>query len=226
MSTENQNQEQVGKQETEIPAKAKISNGTIINVVLFIGLIVLYVFNFVPTTSRQEATADEELAVIAERIADGSLNIGFVKSDSIMANYRLAVKMREDFESEQRRMDSDLQRRQRSFQTEAETFQRQVQTGAISMENAQRKEQELMQMRDDLIQLNETYTSSLMAKELEMNTELYGKITELLERYSKEAGYDYILGFSIGGGILYASNQHDITNIVLNVLNSEYDAGK
>jgi adenine deaminase len=85
----------------------------------------------------------------------------------------------------------------------------------FSMENAQRKEQELMQMRDDLMQLNDTYTSRLMTKELEMNTELYGKITELLDRYSKEAGYDYILGFSIGGGILYASAQHDITNIII-----------
>jgi outer membrane protein len=226
MSTENQNPEHSAENKAEIPAKSKLSNGTIINVVLFVGLIILYVVNFLPGSAQQEATQEEEIANLAERIADGALNIAFVKSDSLMANYELAKKMREDFEGEQRRMESDLQRRQRGFQSELETFQRQIQSGAISMENAQRKEQELMQMRDDLMQLNDTYTSRLMTKELEMNTELYGKITDLLDRYSKEAGYDYILGFSTGGGILYASSQHDITNIIIRKLNSEYDAGK
>jgi outer membrane protein len=226
MSTENQKPENSTENQADIPAKSKISNGTIINVVLFVGLIILFVVNFFPGSAQQEVAQEEEMAQLAERIADGTLNIAFVKSDSLMANYKLAIKMREDFEGEQRRMESDLQRRQRSFQTELETFQRQIQTGAVSMENAQRKEQELMQLRDDLMQLNDTYTNRLMTKEVEMNTELYGKITELLDRYSNEAGYDYILGFSSGGGILYASSQHDITDIVIRKLNSEYDAGK
>jgi outer membrane protein len=226
MSTENQKPENSVENQVEIPAKSKISNGAIINVVLFVGLIILYVVNFFPGLAQQETIQEEGIAHLAEQIADGTLSIAFVKSDSLMANYELAIKMREDFEAEQRQMESDLQRRQRSFQTELETFQRQMQTGAISMENAQRKEQELMQMRDDLMQLNDTYTSRLMTKELEMNTELYGKITELLDRFSKEAGYDYILGFSTGGGILYASSQYDITEIVISKLNSEYHAAK
>jgi outer membrane protein len=221
MSTENNS----NQTNTEI-SKSRISNGTIINVVLFVGLIVLYTLHFLPFSGQDDTTERTEGSINYAERTDGSLHIGFVKSDSIMANYKLAVQMRNDFETEQRRLDNDLQRRQRSFQSEVEKFQNQIQTGAISMENAQRKEQELMQQRDELMQLNETYTNRLMIKEVEINNELYGNITSLLESYSKEMGYDYILGFAPGGGILYAGPQHDITARVLDKLNSEHDTKK
>jgi Skp family chaperone for outer membrane proteins len=221
MSTENNS----NQPNTQI-FRSKISNGTIINVVLFIGLIVLYTLNFLPVSSHETTTERSEGSVQFAERSDGSLHIGFVKSDSIMANYKLAVQMRSEFEVEQRRLDNDLQRRQRSFQTEVEKFQNQIQTGAISMENAQKKEQELMQQRDELMQLNDNYTNRLMVKEVEINNELYGKITSLLEVYSKEMGYDYILGFAPGGGILYAGAQHDITQQVLEKLNREHDSKK
>ncbi len=225
MTTENSNTETTNNNQPEIPSRSKISNGTLINVVLFIGLVILYIFIFLPS-SDQETIDDKEIALISERVADGSLNIAFVNSDSLMANYQLALEMREEFESEQQRLEADLQRRQRNFQTEVETFQRQIQSGAISMENAQVKEQELMQKQQEIIQLNDTYSNRLMTKEVEMNTDLYQKITELLGRHSTALGYDYIMGFSPGGGILYANTRHDITFEVLEKLNNEYEASK
>lgn len=213
-------------QQPEIPEKSKISNGTILNVVLFLGLIVLYALHFFP---REQAAADDmplEEKEIANLIAEGTFHIAFVNSDTLMANYKLSQKMITDFEAEQRRLENDLQRRQREFQAEVETFERQIQSGTISMENAQIKEQELRQTQHDLMQLNETYSTRLMRTEMEMNVELYQKITDMLERFNKDMGYDYILGFSPGGGILYAKEKHDITQKVLNLLNQEFDAQK
>lgn len=227
MTTETNTPESANNKSPEIPAHSKISNGTIINVVLFIGLIVLYVVNFLPSKDDDLVAGTEmeqEMGEITTRLDEGAFYIAFVDSDTLMAHYKLANKMRQDFEQEQRRLENDLQRRQRAFQTEVETFQRQIQAGSISMENAQVKEQELMQMQQELMQLNESYSSRLMAKEMEMNIELYQKITDLLSRFNREMGYDYILGFSPGGGILYAKEKHDITKKVLKKLNEEYDA--
>lgn len=210
---------------TEIPVRSKISNGTIINVVLFVGLIILYTLHFLPDR-KQDVTTDieSEVSVISDQLAEGAFNIAFVNSDTLMANYTLALNMRDELEREQRRLENDLQRRQRTFQTELETFQRQIQMGALSSDNIQVKEQELMQMQQELMQLNESYANRLMAKEMEMNIELYQKITDLLSRFNREMGYDYILGFSPGGGILYAREKHDITRKILEKLNEEYDA--
>jgi outer membrane protein len=226
MSIENtSNQETTQTVNENVPARSKIANGTIINVVLFLGLIVLYVFNFWPPTKNDAKTpVTEELNELSQIIDDGSFNIAYVDSDSLMARYTLAAKLREELEAEQRRLENDLQRKQLSFQEDVESFQRQIQLGMITAENGQVKEQELMQRQQDLIQLNDTYTNQLMMRELEMNTELYGKITDILERYNQDMNYDYILGFTPGGGILYANKKHNITEEIVSRLNKEQDA--
>lgn len=226
MSIENTSNEETKQPVNEnVPARSKIANGTIINVVLFLGLIVLYVFNFWPPAGNDPKTpVKEELNELSQIIDDGSFNIAYVDSDSLMARYALAARLREELETEQRRLENDLQRKQLSFQEDVESFQRQIQLGMITAENGQVKEQELMQRQQDLIQLNDNYTNQLMMRELEMNQELYGKITDILERYNQEMNYDYILGFTPGGGILYANKKHNITEEIVSRLNSEQDA--
>lgn len=220
MTTENQNmnQEEIPLSELKSPGR-KLSYTTIINLVLFLGLIVLYALYFAGIGNKG---AKDEVSNLAEKVEQGTASIAFISSDSLMANYELAKKMREEFDEEQTKMENDLSRRQRNFQSEVEKFQRDIQAGSISMELAQAKEQELMQVQQEIYQLNESFSSSLMQKELEMNNELLEKITEFLARYNEEHGYDYILGLSRGGGILYAKEQHDITVDVLEKLNKEY----
>ena len=220
MTTENQNmiQEETPKGKMELSGK-KLSYTTVINLVLFLGLIILYALYF---AGLREKGSSEQVSELAKEVQEGTARIAYISSDSLMANYELAKKMREEFDQEQTNLENDLSRRQRNFQAEVEKFQRDIQAGTISMELAQAKEQELMQTQQELYQLNDSFSSRLMQKEMEMNNELLDKITEFLARYNEDHGYDYILGFSRGGGILYAKDQHDITNDVLLKLNEEY----
>jgi outer membrane protein len=224
MVTENSNQLQ---EESVVPAEKKaekkINYTTIINLVLFIGLLVLYALYFAgikgSSTSQEQ---EEQISELAEKLDAGQSNIAYINSERLMEEYDLAKKMREDFAEEQTRMENDLARRQRSFQAEVEKFQRDIQAGSISMEMAQAKEQSLLEQREELFQLNETFSNRLMQKEMEMNAELLEMISEFLARYNTAHGFDFILGYSRGGGILFANEQHDITNDVLTKLNAEY----
>lgn len=223
MTNENQN---IMPEEASLPEKKavskKVSYTTVINLVLFCGLIVLYALYFAGIRGNASKTQEEQISTLAEKVKEGTANIAFISSDRLMENYELAKKMREEFDQEQTRLENDLARRQRGFQSEVEKFQRDIQAGTISMDRAQAKEQELMQQQQELYQLNESFTNRLMQKEVEMNAKLLEKITEFLTRYNEAHGYDYILGFSRGGGILYASQQHDITDDVLEKLNAEH----
>lgn len=220
MTTEDQNtnQEQTIPA-VEKPAERKVNYTTVINLVLFIGLIILYGLYFFGVRGSGKK---EDISNLAEKVFEGTANIAYISSDSLMAHYELAIKMRQEFEQEQKNLENDLSRRQRNFQSEVEKFQRDIQAGTISIELAQAKEQELMQTQQELYQLNDSFSSRLMQKEMEMNNELLENITEFLSRYNKDFNYDYILGFSRGGGILYAKDQHDITIDVLTRLNEEY----
>ncbi len=207
-----------------VPVKsAGFNKGMVINIVLFLGLIALYAIHFIGQPD-DPAPDDPRHAALVEEKVDAALNvIAYVDNEMLMEDYMLAITMRADFEAEQRRLENDLERRQRNFQTDVERFQRDIQFGNISMEEAQVKEQDLMQRQQDLIQLNETYRDRLSRKEFEMNNELFEKISEFLERYNRDKGYDFILGYNRGGGILYAREKHDITREVLQRLNEEYE---
>lgn len=195
---------------------------TVINLVLFAGLIVLYALYFAGIRGQSSATQEEQISNMAEKMEEGTAKIAFISSERLMEEFELAKKMREEFGEEQTRLENDLSRRKRGWQSEVEKFQRDIQAGSISMERAQAKEQELMQQQQELYLLNESFSNRLLQKEMEMNNELLDKITEFLTRYNEILGYDYILGFSRGGGILYAREQHDITDDVLEKLNAEY----
>lgn len=201
-------------------AKRSLPVFAIINALLFVGLVVLYFLFF--TRTDQVEDHQEQLTQIEKQISGSVSSIAYVNSDVLMEEYELAIIMRVDFEEEQRRLERDLNRRQRTFQTEVEGFQRSINAGTISLDRAQEREQELMLMQQELMQLNDTYRERLAIKEFEMNVELLEKISDFLERYNKEAGHDFILGYSRGGGILFADQSHDITQNVLRLLNAEY----
>lgn len=229
MATEKQQEEMAPQPIAGVNAKSKLPNVTIINIVLLVGLLVLYALQFMPgrgeTTEESPSETAREVGEITQMLAEGAFHIAFVKSDSLMSNFSLAQKMQSDLESEQRRLENSLQRRQREFQEEVESFQRQMQLGLINQSNAQVREQELMMKQQELIQLNDTYSAELMRREAEMFREVYSRISKVMEDYNQQHGYDYILGYSPGGGILYANPRHDITLEILNRLNTEYEAG-
>lgn len=197
----------------------------IINVVLFLGLIALYAINFLGSGTEQVIDEPgQQMASVEKKIDDAFHSIAFVDNEILMEDYLLAIKMRSDFEAEQRRLENDLDRRQRNFQIEVERFQRDIQRGHVSMEEAQILEQELMLQQQDLFQLGDTYRERLARKEFEMNNELLDKIQDFLDRYNEGKGYDFILGYARGGGILHANKAYDITAEVLEQLNLEYEA--
>lgn len=193
----------------------------IINIVLFVGLLVVYGFLFL---GKEGEVAQTIYPVTASqhKIEHAGNSIAFVDNELLMDEYLLAITMRNDFEVEQQRLENDLDRRQRNFQIEVERFQRDIQRGHVTMEEAAVLEQELLRQQQDLFQLGDTYRERLARKEFEMNSELLDHIRDFLDRYNEEKGYDFILGYARGGGILHANKAHDITREVLLLLNDEH----
>lgn len=193
------------------------------NIILLIAVVILFVLFFKNGESDGKVTASDAQSEI---LGNSSNNIAFIRSDSLMEKYELAIRMRADLESKQKRMEAEFNQKQSSFQKEAESFQKSVNAGTISIDQAQIKEKELMQKQQELIDLNQTLSGSLAKQEYDLNLELLDSISGFLERYNKEFGFDFILGYSPGGGILYASDKKDITVDVIKKMNESYLKGK
>lgn len=204
---------------------SRINYTTIINMVLFAGLVILYGLYFMKLNDVVDEVPQDQITGLNEKIESSTSNIAYVHSENLMENYLLAAKMRDEFEAEQKRLENDLSRRQRDFQAEVEKFQNEVTAGRLGMERAQQKEQELMQAQQELMQLNETYSTRLNRKEIEMNDELFETISSFLQEYNAEKGYDFILSYSRGGNLLFANQENDITEEIIELINAEFSAG-
>jgi outer membrane protein len=196
-----------------------VNNNTslIWNVVLSLAVAVLFFLHFSNKSSDTGAAADG--AVVAGR------RTVYVQVDSLLKNYDFFKDTRKELENKNFQLENELTTKGRSLQNEVAFFQQKAQT--MTPEQARSTEAQLMKKQQDLMAYRDQSAQALGQEEAKKNEELYKNIRAYIEKYNKENGYEYVLGYSLGGGILFANPSLDVTQKIIDGLNKEYkNAGK
>ena len=190
-----------------------------LNVVLFIGLGVLYFLHFSSNnTTSNNAVSDEVVTT-----QSGELNIAYVNIDSVLLQYNLSVELNASLVKKQSVMKSKLDREAQAFEKEAQVFQDKVQRGIfLTQERAQEAQQQLVMRQQELQKLEYDYSNQLAAEQQNMNAQLFDSISSFITEYNTPEKYQVILGHSIGGSLLYGAEQLDITSSIVIGLNDRY----
>jgi Skp family chaperone for outer membrane proteins len=98
--------------------------------------------------------------------------------------------------------------------------------GLITRATAGEMEQALYQQQQELVGLRDKLQSDLVEEDQVMNRQILEYITTFLEQHKTEYNYEYILGKSFGSVVLYGNSSNDITQKVLDALNTQYQAEK
>lgn len=200
---------------------AGITNGKInpillgLNLVTLIGVIVLFVLYFNGNKHKASSGA-------LEKAKNGAISVAFVNNDSILSHYELVKKMRADLQAKGKRLEGEVAAQQQAFEKDAAYFQEQVKKKAISDKSAQEIYGQLQQNQQKIYALRDRYTAELQQSEMDMNVALIDSVMNFLKRYNQKYKFDYILGFTKGGNILYANDTLDVTNDVIKELNAAY----
>jgi outer membrane protein len=201
-----------------LPIKTKINPILLaLNMVMLVGLIILYILHF--TGSGRNSTS---ISGAVEKANKGSISVAFVNNDSILSNYELVKKMRADLEAKGKRLEGEVAAKQKAFEKDAAYFQEQVAKKAISDKSAQEIYGQLQQNQQGIYQLRDRYAAELQQSEMDMNVALIDSVMNFLKRYNDKYKFDYILGFTKGGNILYANDTLDVTKDVIKELNMAY----
>lgn len=190
---------------------------TIVNTLLFLGLIILYFLVLKPDRMPSNAV---------QKASSGVLSVAYVNSDTLLANYDLVKQMREELEKSSVQYENELQNKQSAFEKDAAYFQDQVNKKTISEASAQEVYSSLMSEQQKLYELREKYSTELAKKEFDMNQLLLDSLNNFLDRYNKKAKFDYIFSYNKGGSILTANDSLDLTDEVLQLLNAEFEKQK
>jgi outer membrane protein len=148
----------------------------------------------------------------------------YVQVDSLLTKYDFFKDVRKDLESKRYKLDYDLSNRGKSLENEIAFFQQKAPT--MTMEQGRSVEEQLMKKQQDFVQYREREAQKLAQEELEKNEELYQQIYDYIDKYNDENEFEFVLGYSRGGGILYANKQLDVTEKVLAGLNAAYGEKK
>jgi len=187
-----------------------------VNIILFIGLVILYFVFFSHPSSKQNRPKMPNTA------SGQSLKVAYVNSDSILANYQLAINKKNDLDVKSRQLEAEITTKQKGFEKDASYFQEQVSKNALSQQSAQQIYEELMKEQQSISDLQQQYTAELAQNEMEINSMLLDTLTNFLKRFNQSNGYDYILGVNRAGNIFLTNEQYDITQEVIDGLNMEY----
>ena len=193
----------------------------VVNIILLVGLIILYVLFF---TTRKAAEPSIPLAF--QKSGNTATKVVFVNIDTLNVRYEYVKVMKNDLEGTGKKLQAEMQAEQSAFETEAADFQKKVAANAIPEDKAKVIYESLMQKQQALSEKKDKYTQQVADKELSMNIALIDTVTNFLKRYNRKYHYDYILTYKTAGDILLANDTLDITADVLKSLNEEYNARK
>lgn len=189
------------------------------NIVLLIGLVVLFVLHITGVGSPSKFNPNASEPVIAE---DGVLKIASVNSDTLLAKYQYAIDLQEELNRYKEAQEKNYQEQMTKFQNDYQNF---LKTGEnMTLSQQQAKETELKQRAERLSTLEQELTAKIMQKQMDSNVELLNRIFAFVREYNAaNQQFDVILRKTfVDSPTLYMNPAMDITDEIIEGLNNEY----
>lgn len=199
----------------------------ILNAVLIIAVALLYFMFFSAKKQSHQTTQYSHKTVTFDSASASKMAMVYVNTDSLLSQYQLAKDLNDQLVQKQKISKANLDSKAASFEKEAAAFQEKVQrNGFLNQQSAEAQQQELIKKQQGLQQLEYELTSQLGKEQQDLNRQLYDSIVNFLKIYNQKYNYQFIMGHTPGGGLLYANENLDITDTIIKALNSRYTVNK
>lgn len=192
----------------------------VLNVVLLIAVAVLYVLHF--TAPKNEISGKQEHDTLSMNAS--KLSIAYINIDSVMLHYKMYDDIAGDLQGKVKASEAKFQSQQRTFQKNVDDFQYKVQRGLVTRSEAEELQNKLAAEEQSLAALQNQLQYQLAEEQQVAQRKVLNAIMEYLKIMDGAEKYQYILGNTFGGNIMYANESLDITNRVIDGLNDAYKA--
>jgi outer membrane protein len=194
----------------------------ILSVICLIAVGLLYILNFAVKTEKDIITGQADKEGPAQ--LDISPNaIAYINIDTVVNNYDFYYDLKQKFEKKYKTSEAELSSREKSYKKEVEDYQYKIQRGLVTRSEAQKLEQEILNEQQNLLRLQEDLRLELAEEEQVMLRQVLNSIMVYLEELQSEYKYQFVFGTTaIGGNVLYADKELDITRQVIKGLNERY----
>jgi len=191
----------------------------ILNGVLLVAVIILYILFF---TGKKENTSSVNTGntVNTEALTQGE--IVYINIDSVLGKYDMYSDLQNELQSKVKASEDQLANQERNLRKEFEDFQYKVGKQLVTRSEADQIQQSLARKEQELYQLQNNLQMKLAEEQQVAQNKVLNSITEYLESLESDKNYQFVLGTSFGGNILYANKNLNVTNDVVKGLNEKY----
>lgn len=148
--------------------------------------------------------------------------IVYLNADSLLNNYTYFRQKMEDLQARESAASQQIGQQMAALENEFKAVQKKIQQGLLSPSQIAGEEQRLGRKQQQLLAEQEQMSQVLMVETQQLNAEFQEELIELMDKLRAEKGYDYILQYGQGSGVLSAKGSYDITNDVLKILNKRH----
>ncbi len=152
-----------------------------------------------------------------------NMKIAYVEIDSLLTKYNFWNDLNEQMIKKEENIRTTLNEKGKKLEKEAQEFQRKYENnGFVSPERAQQEYQRIQKQQQDLQELQQKLTEELAVENQKNSLQLRDSINSFLKIYNENKGYDLIISNTGLDNLLYANPAHNITNEIVEGLNSRY----
>lgn len=189
-----------------------------LNIVLLVAVSILFYLQF----SGKPAEIREGMSDTSMSGSNGDTpSVAYITFDSLTANYTYWNERTAELKEQADKLQKELENRLTGFQQEVNTLQNTA--GNMTQNQFRAAEEGLARKQQNLQQYQANIQQQLVQLENQMMTSLYDKVEDFLEDYGKKNNLELILTYQRGSGVWYADKGMDITDDVIEGLNSAYD---
>ncbi len=150
-----------------------------------------------------------------------TLDIVYLDVDTLLQNYTDFREKQEALAARQQEASQRINQRMQALEKEFREVQAKVQQGLLAPNQIAAEEQRLGKKQQNLLAEQEQLSQTLGAEQQQLSTQFRDRLMSLMDSLRDVRGYDYILQYGQGSGVLGARDSFDITQDVLSILNAE-----
>jgi len=145
------------------------------------------------------------------------IRLAYVRIDSLQSQYNYFQELVGELQAEDGKIVVELQRRQQELQTNIELYQQEA--PKMTARQREANEADLRRVQQNYLQVEQAAQGQMMQRQNDLTVMMREDMNSAIETLKEELNLDFILLYEEGGQIIYANDEYDITERMVNMLN-------
>ncbi len=150
--------------------------------------------------------------------------IAYIELNTVIEKYQGMIDARSEFEAKSKTMRANVDTLVAEWEAELKAYEKERKS--MSKKEIELKQELLRNKQQQINGYSEATEKKIQEEEQLSSQNVLNEINEFVMDFGKKSGYGFVIGANGTGNLLYANEDYNLTDAILEGLNKEYNRGK